>query len=183
ALPKNQWEKARADEAKEAARKKARKKIKEEDEESELDRKRSHPPTDRDSPKIKKLLPTADSTSPETSAILDTGTSFLLGDPNTIQLISRIIGADFRTGDMSCSRLQDLKSIWISLGGYKFEIAPEHYVYRDSEKRTCSSAWVPSYDSPFWVLGDSFLRAYYAVFDMKDKKVGLAPINMPLRHF
>ncbi|KAJ2663471.1 aspartic proteinase precursor [Coemansia sp. RSA 1200] len=183
ALPKNQWEKARADEAKEAARKKARKKIKEEDEESELDRKRLHPPTDRDSPKIKKLLPTADSTSPETSAILDTGTSFLLGDPNTIQLISRIIGADFRTGDMSCSRLQGLKSIWISLGGYKFEISPEHYVYRDSEKRTCSSAWVPSYDSPFWVLGDSFLRAYYAVFDMKDKKVGLAPINMPLRHF
>ncbi|KAI9504022.1 aspartic peptidase domain-containing protein, partial [Coemansia spiralis] len=111
---------------------------------------------------------------PETSAILDTGTSFLLGDPSTIQLISRIIGADFRTGDMPCSRLQELKSIWISLGGYKFEVAPEHYVYRDPEKRTCSSAWVPSYDSPFWVLGDSFLRAYYAVFDMKDKKVGLA---------
>ncbi|KAJ2799024.1 hypothetical protein H4R20_004598 [Coemansia guatemalensis] len=114
---------------------------------------------------------------------MDTGTSFLLGDPNSIQLISRIIGADFRTGDMSCAHLNNLKSFWISLGGFKFEIAPEHYVYRDPEKKTCSSAWVPSYDSPFWVLGDSFLRAYYAVFDMKDKKVGLAPINMPLRHF
>ncbi|KAJ1994065.1 aspartic proteinase precursor [Coemansia spiralis] len=182
APPRDQWHKARLDEANEAARKKSRKKIKEEDEEMELDRKRTHPPTDN-SPKIKKLVPTVDNTSPETSAILDTGTSFLLGDPSTIQLISRIIGADFRTGDMPCSRLQELKSIWISLGGYKFEVAPEHYVYRDPEKRTCSSAWVPSYDSPFWVLGDSFLRAYYAVFDMKDKKVGLAPINMPLRHF
>ncbi|KAJ2540512.1 aspartic proteinase precursor, partial [Coemansia sp. RSA 1933] len=184
ALPRNEFEKDRLDDAREAARKKARKKIKDEDEDedSALERKRRHPPIDQTSPKLKKLLPTSEDTSPETSAILDTGTSFLLGDPNTIQLISRIIGADFRTGDMSCARLQDLKSIWISLGGFKFEIAPEHYVYRDAEKRTCSSAWVPSYDSPFWVLGDSFLRAYYAVFDMKEKKVGLAPINMPLRH-
>ncbi|KAI8326167.1 peptidase A1 [Martensiomyces pterosporus] len=129
------------------------------------------------------LIPTTNDVSPETSAIMDTGTSFLLGDPNTIQLISRIIGADYRTGDMSCANLQNLKSFWISLGGYKFEISPDHYVYRDPEKKTCSSAWVPSYDSPFWVLGDSFLRAYYAVFDMKEKKVGLAPINMPLKHY
>lgn len=149
----------------------------------ELENKRDHPPADS-SPKLKKLLPTINrgTGGPETTAILDTGTSFLLGDPSTIQLISRIIGADFRTGDMSCSHLSDLKSIWVSLGGYKFEITPSHYVYRDPVKRTCSSAWVPSYDSPFWVLGDSFLRAYYAVFDMKYKRVGLAPINMPLRH-
>ncbi|KAJ2708526.1 1,3-beta-glucanosyltransferase, partial [Coemansia spiralis] len=161
----------------------ARRKAKEGDDDMDLEQKRRKPPTDK-SPKLKKLVPTgADGASPETSAIMDTGTSFLLGDPNTIKLISRIIGAEFRTGDMSCAHLSELKSFWISLGGYKFEIAPEHYVYRDSEKRTCSSAWVPSYDSPFWVLGDSFLRAYYAVFDMKDRKVGLAPINMPLRHF
>ncbi|KAJ2506527.1 aspartic proteinase precursor [Coemansia sp. RSA 1836] len=161
---------------------KQKKKARGSDPDGDLDEKRKHPPVDR-SPRLKKLLPASNDTNPETSAIMDTGTSFLLGDPNTIQLISRIVGADFRTGDMSCARLHDLKSFWISLGGYKFEVAPEHYVYRDPEKKTCSSAWVPSYDSPFWVLGDSFLRAYYAVFDMKDKKVGLAPINMPLRHF
>ncbi|KAJ2786642.1 hypothetical protein GGI15_001357 [Coemansia interrupta] len=169
-------------EAAEKARLKAKSKAKEGDDEMNLEYRRRHPPTDS-SPKIKKLIPTGGDPSPETSAIMDTGTSFLLGDPNTIQLISRIIGADFRTGDMSCAHLQELKSVWISLGGFKFEIAPEHYIYRDHEKKTCSSAWVPSYDSPFWVLGDSFLRAYYAVFDMKDKKVGLAPINMPLKHF
>ncbi|KAJ2464178.1 aspartic proteinase precursor [Coemansia sp. RSA 2322] len=174
---------ARAIAAEEKARVKIKSKAKDLDPDMDLENKRTHPPVDK-SPKLKKLLPTNNNdTKPETSAIMDTGTSFLLGDPNTIQLISRIIGADFRTGDMSCARLHDLKSFWISLGGFKFEVAPEHYVYRDAEKKTCSSAWVPSYDSPFWVLGDSFLRAYYAVFDMRDHKVGLAPINMPLRHF
>ncbi|KAJ2497339.1 hypothetical protein GGH96_005185 [Coemansia sp. RSA 1972] len=176
------WHQEKADEAAEKARKKARRKAKESDPDMDLEEKRKRPPTDT-SPKIKKLLPTGPDASPETSAIMDTGTSFLLGDPSSIQLISRIIGADFHTGDMSCAHLSELKSFWISLGGFKFEIAPEHYVYRDPVKKTCSSAWVPSYDSPFWVLGDSFLRAYYAVFDVKEKKVGLAPINMPLRHF
>ncbi|KAJ2750180.1 hypothetical protein IWQ56_007085, partial [Coemansia nantahalensis] len=167
---KDNWHRERAEDAAERDRKKARKKAKEGDDDLDLRKKYRNPPTDA-SPRLKKLVPTDSSgAGPETSAIMDTGTSFLLGDPNTIKLISRIIGADFRTGDMSCAHLSDLKSFWVSLGGYKFEIAPEHYVYRDSAKHTCSSAWVPSYDSPFWVLGDSFLRAYYAVFDMRDRK-------------
>ncbi|KAJ2725265.1 aspartic proteinase precursor [Coemansia sp. Benny D115] len=182
-LPVPTFVRDKQNEDEEKKRRKLKSRAKNGDDEMDLEERRVHPPTDS-SPKLKKLLPTGGSSSgPETSAIMDTGTSFLLGDPNTIQLISRIIGADFRTGDMSCARLSELKSVWISLGGFKFEIAPEHYIYRDPVKKTCSSAWVPSYDSPFWVLGDSFLRAYYAVFDMKDKKVGLAPINMPLRHF
>ncbi|KAJ2082414.1 hypothetical protein H4R24_001582 [Coemansia sp. RSA 988] len=172
------WHQEKAD----MTRKKARKNAKENKPKMDPENKRTRPPKDS-SPKIKRLMPSGSDASPKTSAIMDTGTSFLLGDHNSIQLISRIIGADFRTGDMSCAHLNNLKSFWISLGGLKFEIAPEHYVYRDPEKKTCSSAWVPSYDSPFWVLGDSFLRAYYAVFDMREKKVGLAPINMPLRHF
>ncbi|KAJ1900825.1 aspartic proteinase precursor [Kickxella alabastrina] len=181
-LPIPTPQRLKEDAAAEKARTQAKKKARDGNDDLDLESYRTRPPTDK-SPKIKKLLPTGSEPVPESSAIMDTGTSFLLGDPNTIQLISRIIGANFRTGDMSCARLQNLKSIWISLGGFKFELSPEHYVYRDAEKKTCSSAWVPSYDSPFWVLGDSFLRAYYAVFDMKEKKVGLAPINMPLRHY
>ncbi|KAJ1947489.1 aspartic proteinase precursor [Kickxella alabastrina] len=181
-LPIPTPQRLKEDAAAEKAHTRAKKKARDSDYDLDLESLRTRPPTDK-SPKIKKLLPIGSGPVPESSAIMDTGTSFLLGDPNTIQLISRIIGANFRTGDMSCARLQNLKSIWISLGGFKFELSPEHYVYRDAEKKTCSSAWVPSYDSPFWVLGDSFLRAYYAVFDMKEKKVGLAPINMPLRHY
>ncbi|KAJ1966173.1 aspartic proteinase precursor [Dipsacomyces acuminosporus] len=168
-------------EADEKAQKKIKKKVKENDPSYDFINRADHTPVDK-SPKISKLIPNKSDSAPETSAIMDTGTSFLLGDPSTIQLISRIISADYRTGDMPCTNIASLKSFWISLGGYKFEIGPDHYVYRDPQKKTCASAWVPSYDSPFWVLGDSFLRAYYAVFDMSGKKVGLAPINMPLRH-
>jgi len=38
---------------------------------------------------------------------------------------------------------------------------------------TCSIEIAPQYDNGMWILGDSFLHGYYAVFDLDKMRVGL----------
>jgi hypothetical protein len=38
---------------------------------------------------------------------------------------------------------------------------------------TCAIEIAPQNDNDIWILGDSFLHGYYAVFDLEKMRVGL----------
>ncbi|KAI9344309.1 aspartic peptidase domain-containing protein [Obelidium mucronatum] len=136
-----------------------------------------------------------------TYAIIDSGTTFIIVDPNfySQQLIPSLqknsIGEPVglvmdATGAtrVSCKDSQRLPSVGFTFGGPGivasneplFEITWQDYVFSDS--KGCFLGFVAMNakslgdgNSPVWILGDSFLRKVYSVYDMGNGgRVGLA---------
>ncbi|KAJ7072892.1 acid protease [Mycena amicta] len=112
-------------------------------------------------------------------AIVDTGTTLLLGDPEGVEILysaipgakdaSQILGPGFFT--VPCNRVP---TAGITLGNQVFNVAPAIFNLGLLEGNDCVGG-VASVDGiPFWVLGDIFLRNFYTVFDQGHSRVGFA---------
>ncbi|KAJ7198488.1 acid protease [Mycena pura] len=113
------------------------------------------------------------------TAIVDTGTTLLLGDPVGVEILysaipgakdaSAILGDGFFT--VPCNRIP---TVGITLGNQIFNVAPTIFNLGLLEGNDCVGGVVGSDGIPFWVLGDIFLRNFYAVFDQGNARVGFA---------
>jgi hypothetical protein len=65
------------------------------------------------------------------------------------------------------------------MGGYQFEFLPKFYVMWVGQERGCAITFMPETRSNmyFWLLGDSFLRAYFTVYNVDEKLIGLLNVN------
>uniref|UniRef100_A0A8C8WPB9 Peptidase A1 domain-containing protein n=1 Tax=Panthera leo TaxID=9689 RepID=A0A8C8WPB9_PANLE len=110
-------------------------------------------------------------------AILDTGTSMLVGPSSDILNIQTAIGAtQDEFGQVSCSG-QGLASgsmpmVVFEINGRKYPLPPSAYTSQDLG--FCASGFQGEGDDPLWILGDVFIREYYSVFDRINNRVGLA---------
>jgi len=112
-------------------------------------------------------------------AIVDTGTTFLIGDPTGVEILysavpgakdaSAILGPGFFT--VPCNRIPTLG---IELGNQLFNVAPAILNLGVLQGNDCVGGIVGLDGVPFWVLGDIFLRNFYAVFDQGNARVGFA---------
>lgn len=114
-------------------------------------------------------------------AIVDTGTSLLSGPTNAIANIQSAIGASQDTyGQMvvSCSALSSLPDIVFTINGIQYPLPPSAYILQTQQG--CSSGFqgmnLPTQSGELWILGDVFIRQYFAVFDRANNQVGLAPV-------
>jgi hypothetical protein len=126
-----------------------------------------------------------------TSAILDSGTSLIVGPPrdisNIVSAIEAFIGApvgfDSESGLywVDCSFANELPAISFTLAGsdnvaHTFTMAGFALIVRDwSDGVTCPlglQEWTPS-SGVDWILGDVFLRQFYSVYDYTNSRVGL----------
>ncbi|KAM6159373.1 pepsin A [Rhynchocyon petersi] len=114
-------------------------------------------------------------------AIVDTGTSLLSGPTNAIANIQSYIGASQNSnGQMvvSCSAINNLPDIVFTINGVQYPLPPSAYILQSQQG--CISGFqgmnIPTESGELWILGDVFIRQYFAVFDRANNQVGLAPV-------
>jgi cathepsin D len=111
---------------------------------------------------------------PATKAIVDSGTSLIVGSPEIINKIKDQIG----NVDPSCAGIENLPNVTVTIGGDDYVLTPEDYILKASlfGKTQCLAGFMPM-DLPWKdtvILGDVFMKTYYTLFDMTHKQVGLA---------
>ncbi|CAM9556089.1 unnamed protein product [Ectocarpus sp. 4 AP-2014] len=113
------------------------------------------------------------------SAILDSGTSLLVGPKEDVKKIASKVGAiSFMNGEylMPCS--SDLPPLTFTIGGKEYTLEGDEYVISAGNDKVCILAImgmdIPEPMGPLWILGDVFMRKYYTVFDYGNAQIGLA---------
>ncbi|KAB0795215.1 hypothetical protein PPYR_12054 [Photinus pyralis] len=114
-------------------------------------------------------------------AIVDTGTSLIVGPAADVKDINAAIGAklDSRSGlyMVDCKLVSALPSITFVLNRRSYILQGNDYILRIKEglRESCVSGFMAlSNSGPTWILGDVFLRKYYTIYDLGKKRVGFA---------
>ncbi|ODQ59693.1 hypothetical protein WICANDRAFT_29757, partial [Wickerhamomyces anomalus NRRL Y-366-8] len=114
-----------------------------------------------------------------TGAAIDTGTSLIALPSGLAEILNAEIGAKKGwSGQYSvdCETRDSLPDLTFNLDGYNFTIGPYDYTLEVSG--SCISAFTPldfpAPIGPLAILGDSFLRKYYSIYDLGNDAVGLA---------
>ncbi len=113
-------------------------------------------------------------------AIVDTGTSLILGSDRVIRLIHQYMNArlsPYGLYTVPCINVPRLPNITIRLGAGNFVLKPSEYTLRFGN--TCYSGFMGinfknEEGLNTWILGDVFLRVYYSIYDFNNGRVGLA---------
>ncbi|XP_039696947.1 chymosin-like [Pteropus medius] len=108
-------------------------------------------------------------------AILDTGTSMLVGPSSDILNIQQAIGAtedQYGLFNINCGSLSSMPTVVFEIHGRTYPLPPSAYTSQDMD--FCTSGFQGEDDSQLWILGDVFIREYFSVFDRANNRVGLA---------
>jgi len=109
-------------------------------------------------------------------AIVDTGTSLIITPTAAFNTLSSAIG----TVKPDCSNINSLPNITFSFNSLadNLVLPPSIYVIKDPQEG-CQLGIQGADGLPFWILGDTFMRNYYTVFDRGQNRVGFAQSKSP----
>jgi cathepsin D len=118
-------------------------------------------------------------------AVVDTGTSLIAMPTAAATNINKKLGCTIVPGSGECiwtvcPKTSGLPTINFKLNGHDFPLTGDDYVMRVTSmgQTECLSSFMgmdmPAEIGPLVILGDTFIRRYYSVFDFGNKRVGLA---------
>ncbi|XP_069897753.1 cathepsin E [Dipodomys merriami] len=116
-------------------------------------------------------------------AIVDTGTSLVTGPSHEIKRLQEAIGATPTDGEyaVDCDNLNVMPDVTFIINGATYTLSPTAYTLPDyvDGMQFCGSGFqgldIQPPSGPLWILGDVFIRQFYAIFDRGNNQVGLAP--------
>lgn len=110
------------------------------------------------------------------TAIVDTGTTFILMPPKDAQAVHRLIPGTAANGEgftMPCTTTVKFE---VKINGRNYEISAKDYLGKPTQtgSSTCNSNIIghQAFGETQWILGDVFLKNVYAVFDFDNKQIG-----------
>jgi len=118
-------------------------------------------------------------------AVVDTGTSLIALPSKAATAINKKLGCTIVPGSgeciwAACPNTANLPAIVFKLNGQDFTLYGGDYVMKVTSlgQTECLSSFMgldmPAQIGPLVILGDTFIRRYYSVFDFAGKRVGLA---------
>lgn len=110
-------------------------------------------------------------------AILDTGTSVLVGDTPVITAINAVVGNVYS----NCTNVDKLPNVTFIADGQSYTLTPNDYVLKVTAlgETECMSGFdamaMPPQLANTIILGDLFIKTFYTHFDMGNARLGFAP--------
>ncbi|KAH8982271.1 acid protease [Lactarius akahatsu] len=116
------------------------------------------------------------------SAIVDTGTTLILGETDGINaLFAKIPGSRQVENGLYTIPCDFNTPISVGFGGKEFSVDPKTFNlgYHDSSSTDCvaGAASDDSLRGKFWIIGDVFLQNVYTAFDVGNGQVGFADLH------
>ncbi|KAJ8412042.1 hypothetical protein AAFF_G00143090 [Aldrovandia affinis] len=108
-------------------------------------------------------------------AIVDTGTSLIVGPDSDIINLNTWVGAytdPYGDVTVTCSNIDKMPDLNFNINGHSFTIPASAYVQQTDYG--CSTGFGSNGHYQQWILGDVFIRQYYTIFDRSNQMVGLA---------
>ncbi|CAJ1457595.1 unnamed protein product [Effrenium voratum] len=123
-----------------------------------------------------KMLPLA----PSKHAIVDSGTSMLVGPKAEVAAMANKLGATWMGGlwVMDCATIP---AVTFVLGGKDYELAGDDLVMERNGDLCLLGLQSAEGFTPHWVLGNVFMRKFYVQFDWERMRIGLAKATKPVR--
>jgi Eukaryotic aspartyl protease len=119
-----------------------------------------------------------EATDSKITAIVDSGTSLMVGPKAEITKLAAAVGATANImGEytVDCSLADTIPDVVLTIGGKEYTI-PGTKTFIQAQG-TCLFAFMgmdfPA-PGPQWILGDVFMREYYTVFNYVDETIGFA---------
>jgi len=118
-------------------------------------------------------------------AVLDTGSSLMMGPQADLDPLIGMLGFGNDT-QMNCTDANKFPKLSFLIGGKMMDMEPEDYMDRShgpEQPKGVDNCWahmMPVGDTgrgPIFVLGMPFLRAFYTVYDIHAKRIGIARAN------
>lgn len=119
-------------------------------------------------------------------AILSSGLNEIYGPREEVRQIYSLLNTTRQQrGELElidCRRLPSLPVLTFTIDGIPYALLPSNYIRKTTDgsifkSETCYVAILASNEAGKWILGTSFLQAYYSIFDMTYQQVGFASLS------
>ncbi|CAM1509456.1 Fc.00g031950.m01.CDS01 [Cosmosporella sp. VM-42] len=109
-------------------------------------------------------------------AYIDTGTSFIFGPEDLVQKLHAVIpGSASSDGTTYTIPCDSDKSFTISFSGVDYEVSAKDWISPKNNEGLCTSnIYGHEVVKGAWLLGDTFLKNVYTVFDKDKRRIGFA---------
>jgi len=115
----------------------------------------------------------------DTTAIVDSGTSFITGPTREVTKLAKSVGAKkMITGQytIDCDSVESMPNVTFIIDGKDYIFEGKDVVLASGGTCILAIMALDIPTGPKWILGDVFMRKQYTMFDMEKKQVGFAEL-------